>query len=274
MKRTALIYAAMLLCSCIHEFPQEEPVTDNPAEYYCEDILLSQPGSCSALYPDPISLYSAREFIVHPWPNRNAPVEVSSSDTTVILPRLEGDTLRILRRSPGSAELTLESCGTLRQWTVNNHRSLSYDITYDSSKDILGFRLSSGEDISQEELSWMGSRLSITAIWCYKVGYGSNYMNTRYPATTAIDCLCHPGETVSLISLQEQYREVKALYDAEYARETAKDPKHAWSSWSGISMEVVIRQECPQLELAHEKSAESVYGYSLGFKFDHTQIND
>lgn len=274
MKRISMTYAALLLCSCIHEFPQESTIPEALPEYTCEDILLSNPGSNTALYPDPINLYSDKDFIVHAYPNRNAPVAVASSDTTVIMPYLEGDTLKISRRSPGYARLILESCGTVREWAINNHRSLKYDITYDTSRDILGLRLTTGEDISQDDLKWMGTHLNITVIWCYKVGYGSNYMNTRYPATTSVDCVCYPGETVRLISLQEEYKEVKALYDAEYAAETTKDPKHAWSSWSGISMEVVIRHECPQLDLTHEKTSDSAYGFNLGFKFDHTQIYD
>lgn len=270
MKHTATITAcAALLCGCIHEFPQDCPGDVPPVEYTCEDILVSEAGRQDAWADGELTLRDDRVFVIHPYPNRNAPVEVSSSDTTVILPRLDADTLRLERRSPGEALVTLTCCGTSRDILVRNHRTMEYDITYDPSSDLLALRLDGTDDDG-----WTDARMHVTVIWCSRVGFGSNYMNTRYPLTTVIEDTAGAGEEIPLVRLQEQYRKVKALHDEEYARETARDPKHDWASWSGISLKVVIRQECRQLELIHARTGRSAYGYSLGFKLEHTQIHD
>jgi hypothetical protein len=99
-------------------------------------------------------------------------------------------------------------------------------------------------------------------------------MNTRYPRTTVVSGEFPVNEPVFLESLEKEYRKVRELYEQELAAEYIKDPNHAWSSWSGIELRVVIRNPESYLKIRHSRGADSAYGYSLGFTLTHSLIED
>lgn len=275
--RRKIIILALAACSCTKtELPSLQP-EPAPETYGTEDIVLVRQNG-SRLHAGESTYYGITEadtLSVYPYPNTMAPVTVESTDSTVMIPSLlDGNRVVIDCLSAGKASLDVISDGVSRRWNFRVERKLHYDLRYDPSTDRLTLDLAQNPSYPVEEEFWdrMTARLHITVIWSYKVGFGSNYMNTRYPRTTVVSGEFPASHGIFLESLEKEYRKVKALYEEELATEYAKDPNHAWSSWSGIGLEVVIRNPESCLTLGHSRSSDSAYSYNLGFTLSHSVI--
>lgn len=214
---------------------------------------------------------------VFPHPNTAAPLIVESVDSTKMIPSLiDGHTLLMDLLAPGKTGLIVTCEGISKKWNINVERKLHYDFKYDPSTDrfTLDFAPNPSYPIEEDFWDMMTADLHITLIWSYKVGFGSNYMNTRYPRTTVINGEFPVSRSILLENLEKEYKKVKELYDEEYAAEYAKDPKHDWKTWSGIELKVVIRNPEKCLITSHNKGNDSAYGYNLGFKLSHTVIEN
>lgn len=277
MKRQ-IILMALAVCSCTREeLPSEQP--SDPESFGTEEIILVRRdgGRIPTGETTWHSITETDTLFVYPFPNTAAPVTVGSTDSTVMVPALpEGNMLVFDCLDAGRAGLVITSEGVSRTWNLLVQRSLHYDLRYDPSTDRLTLAFAQDPSYPVEKDYWerMAAHLHITTIWSYKVGYGSNYMNTRYPRTTVVSGEFPVNEPVFLESLEKEYRKVRELYEQELAAEYAKDPNHAWSSWSGIELKVVIRNPESCLKIRHSRGVDSAYGYSLGFTLTHSLIED
>ena len=276
--RTHTILLALALCSCSKtELPL--PMPEAGHEYGTEDIIaVRQNGSRLFAGENTYTVITEYDTItVYPYPNTAAPFTVESTDSTVMIPSLlDGNRVTVDCLSAGKAALTVTCEDISRRWNLMVERSLLYDLSYDPSTDrlTLEFTQDPSKPIEEDFREYMEGFLHITTIWSYKVGYGSNYMNTRYPRTTVISGEFPLSQEIFLENLEKEYRKVRELYEKELATEYAKDPSHAWSSWSGIELKVVIRNPEGCLKLKHSKGADSAYGYNLGFTLSHSLIED
>ena len=276
--RTRTILLALALCSCSKtEMPL--PMPEVKEAYGTEDIIaVRQNGSRMPAGENTYSVITETDTItVYPYPNTAAPFTVESTDSTVMIPSvLDGGRVTFDCLSAGRAALTITCEDVTRRWNLMVERRMLYDLSYDPSSDrlTLDFMQHPSCPVEEDFREQMAAFLHITTIWSYKVGYGSNYMNTRYPRTTVQSGEFPLSQKIFLENLEREYRKVKELYEEELAIEHAKDPNHAWSSWSGIELKVVIRNPESCLHLQHSRGSDSAYGYSLGFTLSHSLIED
>lgn len=278
MKRQ-IILTVLAICSCSKP---DQTLLESPEishSYETDDIII--------IRKDGSKLTSAENSYYCPWkedtmnvfphPNTAAPLIVESVDSTKMIPSLIDDhTLLMDLLAPGKTGLIVTCEGISKKWNINVERKLHYDFKYDPSTDRFTLDFAPNPSYPIEEDFWdkMTADLHITLIWSYKVGFGSNYMNTRYPRTTVINGEFPVSRSILLENLEKEYKKVKELYDEEYAAEYAKDPKHDWKTWSGIELKVVIRNPEKCLITSHNKGNDSAYGYNLGFKLSHTVIEN
>lgn len=278
MKRQ-IILTVLAICSCSKP---DQTLLESPEishSYETDDIII--------IRKDGSKLTSAENSYYCPWkedtmnvfphPNTAAPLIVESVDSTKMIPSLiDGHTLLMNLLAPGKTGLIVTCEGISKKWNINVERKLHYDFKYDPSTDRFTLDFAPNPSYPIEEDFWdkMTADLHITLIWSYKVGFGSNYMNTRYPRTTVINGEFPVSRSILLENLEKEYKKVKELYDEEYAAEYAKDPKHDWKTWSGIELKVVIRNPEKCLITSHNKGNDSAYGYNLGFKLSHTVIEN
>ena len=278
MKRQ-IILTVLAICSCSKPDQTLLESPDISHSYETDDIII--------IRKDGSKLTSAENSYYCPWkedtmnvfphPNTAAPLIVESVDSTKMIPSLiDGHTLLMDLLAPGKTGLIVTCEGISKKWNINVERKLHYDFKYDPSTDrfTLDFTPNPSYPIEEDFWDMMTADLHITLIWSYKVGFGSNYMNTRYPRTTVINGEFPVSRSILLENLEKEYKKVKELYDEEYAAEYAKDPKHDWKAWSGIELKVVIRKPEKCLTIAHNKGNDSAYGYNLGFKLSHTVIEN
>ena len=278
MKRQ-IILTVLAICSCSKP---DQTLLESPEishSYETDDIII--------IRKDGSKLTSAENSYYCPWkedtmnvfphPNTAAPLIVESVDSTKMIPSLiDGHTLLMDLLAPGKTGLIVTCEGISKKWNINVERKLHYDFKYDPSTDrfTLDFAPNPSYPIEDDFWDMMTADLHITLIWSYKVGFGSNYMNTRYPRTTVINGEFPVSRSILLENLEKEYKKVKELYDEEYAAEYAKDPKHDWKTWSGIELKVVIRNPEKCLFTSHNKGNDRAYGYNLGFKLSHTVIEN
>ena len=278
MKRQ-IILTVLAICSCSKP---DQTLLESPEishSYETDDIII--------IRKDGSKLTSAENSYYNPWkedtmnvfphPNTAAPLIVESVDSTKMIPSLiDGHTLLMDLLAPGKTGLIVTCEGISKKWNINVERKLHYDFKYDPSTDRFTLDFAPNPSYPIEEDFWdiMTADLHITLIWSYKVGFGSNYMNTRYPRTTVINGEFPVSRSILLENLEKEYKKVKELYDEEFAVEYAKDPKHDWKTWSGIELKVVIRNPEKCLITSHNKGNDSAYGYNLGFKLSHTVIEN
>lgn len=278
MKRQ-IILTVLAICSCSKP---DQTLLESPEishSYETDDIII--------IRKDGSKLTSAENSYYCPWkedtmnvfphPNTAAPLIVESVDSTKMIPSLIDDhTLLMDLLAPGKTGLIVTCEGISKKWNINVERKLHYDFKYNPSTDRFTLDFAPNPSYPIEEDFWdkMTADLHITLIWSYKVGFGSNYMNTRYPRTTVINGEFPVSRSILLENLEKEYKKVKELYDEEYAAEYAKDPKHDWKTWSGIELKVVIRNPEKCLITSHNKGNDSAYGYNLGFKLSHTVIEN
>ena len=278
MKRQ-IILTVLAICSCSKP---DQTLLESPEishSYETDDIII--------IRKDGSKLTSAENSYYCPWkedtmnvfphPNTAAPLIVESVDSTKMIPSLIDDhTLLMDLLAPGKTGLIVTCEGISKKWNINIERKLHYDFKYDPSTDrfTLDFAPNPSYPIEEDFWDMMTADLHITLIWSYKVGFGSNYMNTRYPRTTVINGEFPVSRSILLENLEKEYKKVKELYDEEFAVEYAKDPKHDWKTWSGIELKVVIRNPEKCLITSHNKGNDSAYGYNLGFKLSHTVIEN
>lgn len=278
MKRQ-IILTVLAICSCSKP---DQTLLESPEishSYETDDIII--------IRKDGSKLTSAENSYYNPWkedtmnvfphPNTAAPLIVESVDSTKMIPSLiDGHTLLMDLLAPGKTGLIVTCEGISKKWNINVERKLHYDFKYDPSTDRFTLDFAPNPSYPIEEDFWdkMTADLHITLIWSYKVGFGSNYMNTRYPRTTVINGEFPVSRSILLENLEKEYKKVKELYDEEYAAEYAKDPKHDWKTWSGIELKVVIRNPEKCLITSHNKGNDSAYGYNLGFKLSHKVIEN
>lgn len=278
MKRN-IILAALAICSCSKPGLPSIETDAIVATYETEDIILKEQNGDK--------IYSAENHYYNPWkddtlkvypyPNTAAPIIVESSDSSRMIPSMINENTIVLDiLQPGNAGLIVTCEDICKKWNINVQRKLQYDLKYDPSTDRLTLDFAQNSSYPIEENFWdlMAADLHLTIIWSYKVGYGSNYMNTRYPRTKVIKGEFPVSRSILLENMEEEYKKVKELYDAEYAVEYAKDPKHDWKTWSGIELKVVIRNPEKSLVLSHIKGSDSAYAYNLGFKLSHSVIEN
>ena len=278
MKRQ-IILTILAICSCSKPDQTLLESPDISHSYETDDIIIVR--------KDGSKLTSAENSYYCPWkedtmnvfphPNTAAPLIVESVDSTKMIPSLiDGHTLLMDLLAPGKTGLIVTCEGISKKWNINVERKLHYDFKYDPSTDRFTLDFAPNPSYPIEEDFWdkMTADLHITLIWSYKVGFGSNYMNTRYPRTTVINGEFPVSRSILLENLEKEYKKVKELYDEEYAAEYAKDPKHDWKTWSGIELKVVIRNPEKCLTIAHKKGNDSAYGYNLGFKLSQTVIEN
>ena len=278
MKRQ-IILTVLAICSCSKP---DQTLLESPEishSYETDDIIIILKDG-SKLTSAENSYYCPRKedtMNVFPHPNTAAPLIVESVDSTKMIPSLiDGHTLLMDLLAPGKTGLIVTCEGISKKWNINVERKLHYDFKYDPSTDrfTLDFAPNPSYPIEEDFWDMMTADLHITLIWSYKVGFGSNYMNTRYPRTTVINGEFPVSRSILLENLEKEYKKVKELYDEEYAAEYAKDPKHDWKTWSGIELKVVIRNPEKCLITSHNKGNDSAYGYNLGFKLSHTVIEN
>ena len=278
MKRQ-IILTVLAICSCSKP---DQTLIESPEishSYETDDIIIIRKDG-SKLTSAENSYYCPRKedtMNVFPHPNTAAPLIVESVDSTKMIPSLiDGHTLLMDLLAPGKTGLIVTCEGISKKWNINVERKLHYDFKYDPSTDrfTLDFALNPSYPIEEDFWDMMTADLHITLIWSYKVGFGSNYMNTRYPRTTVINGEFPVSRSILLENLEKEYKKVKELYDEEFAVEYAKDPKHDWKTWSGIELKVVIRNPEKCLITSHNKGNDSAYGYNLGFKLSHTVIEN
>ena len=278
MKRQ-IILTVLAICSCSKP---DQTLLESPEishSYETDDIIIIRKDG-SKLTSAENSYYCPRKedtMNVFPHPNTAAPLIVESVDSTKMIPSLiDGHTLLMDLLAPGKTGLIVTCEGISKKWNINVERKLHYDFKYDPSTDrfTLDFAPNPSYPIEEDFWDMMTADLHITLIWSYKVGFGSNYMNTRYPRTTVINGEFPVSRSILLENLEKEYKKVKELYDEEYAAEYAKDPKHDWKTWSGIELKVVIRNPEKCLITSHNKGNDSAYGYNLGFKLSHTVIEN
>lgn len=278
MKRQ-IILTVLAICSCSKP---DQTLLESPEishSYETDDIIIILKDG-SKLTSAENSYYCPRKedtMNVFPHPNTAAPLIVESVDSTKMIPSLiDGHTLLMDLLAPGKTGLIVTCEGISKKWNINVERKLHYDFKYDPSTDRFTLDFAPNPSYPIEEDFWdiMTADLHITLIWSYKVGFGSNYMNTRYPRTTVINGEFPVSRSILLENLEKEYKKVKELYDEEYAAEYAKDPKHDWKTWSGIELKVVIRNPEKCLITSHNKGNDSAYGYNLGFKLSHTVIEN
>lgn len=278
MKRQ-IILTVLAICSCSKP---DQTLLESPEishSYETDDIIIIRKDG-SKLTSAENSYYCPRKedtMNVFPHPNTAAPLIVESVDSTKMIPSLIDDhTLLMNLLAPGKTGLIVTCEGISKKWNINVERKLHYDFKYDPSTDrfTLDFAPNPSYPIEEDFWDMMTADLHITLIWSYKVGFGSNYMNTRYPRTTVINGEFPVSRSILLENLEKEYKKVKELYDEEYAAEYAKDPKHDWKTWSGIELKVVIRNPEKCLITSHNKGNDSAYGYNLGFKLSHTVIEN
>lgn len=278
MKRQ-IILTVLAICSCSKP---DQTLLESPEishSYETDDIIIIRKDG-SKLTSAENSYYCPRKedtMNVFPHPNTAAPLIVESVDSTKMIPSLiDGHTLLMDLLAPGKTGLIVTCEGISKKWNINVERKLHYDFKYDPSTDRFTLDFAPNPSYPIEEDFWdkMTADLHITLIWSYKVGFGSNYMNTRYPRTTVINGEFPVSRSILLENLEKEYKKVKELYDEEYAAEYAKDPKHDWKTWSGIELKVVIRNPEKCLITSHNKGNDSAYGYNLGFKLSHTVIEN
>ena len=278
MKRQ-IILTVLAICSCSKP---DQTLLESPEishSYETDDIIIICKDG-SKLTSAENSYYCPRKedtMNVFPHPNTAAPLIVESVDSTKMIPSLIDDnTLLMNLLAPGKTGLIVTCEGISKKWNINVERKLHYDFKYDPSTDrfTLDFAPNPSYPIEEDFWDMMTADLHITLIWSYKVGFGSNYMNTRYPRTTVINGEFPVSRSILLENLEKEYKKVKELYDEEYAAEYAKDPKHDWKTWSGIELKVVIRNPEKCLITSHNKGNDSAYGYNLGFKLSHTVIEN
>lgn len=278
MKRQ-IILTVLAICSCSKP---DQTLLESPEishSYETDDIIIickdgSKLTSAANSYYCP---WKEDTMNVFPHPNTAAPLIVESVDSTKMIPSLIDDhTLLMDLLAPGKTGLIVTCEGISKKWNINVERKLHYDFKYDPSTDRFTLDFAPNPSYPIEEDFWdkMTADLHITLIWSYKVGFGSNYMNTRYPRTTVINGEFPVSRSILLENLEKEYKKVKELYDEEYAAEYAKDPKHDWKTWSGIELKVVIRNPEKCLITSHNKGNDSAYGYNLGFKLSHTVIEN
>ena len=278
MKRQ-IILTVLAICSCSKP---DQTLLESPKishSYETDDIIIICKDG-RKLTSAENSYYCPRKedtMNVFPHPNTAAPLIVESVDSTKMIPSLiDGHTLLMDFLAPGKTGLIVTCEGISKKWNINVERKLHYDFKYDPSTDRFTLDFAPNPSYPIEEGFWdmMTANLHITLIWSYKVGFGSNYMNTRYPRTTVINGEFPVSRSILLENLEKEYKKVKELYDEEYAAEYAKDPKHDWKTWSGIELKVVIRNPEKCLITSHNKGNDSAYGYNLGFKLSHTVIEN
>ena len=278
MKRH-IILMALAICSCSKPDYTYIDLEDLMPEYGTENIILHKLNGNE--------IYSAENHSYNPWkddtlrvypyPNTAAPIIVESSDSSRMIPSLLNDNMIILDiLQPGKTGLIITSEEVRKTWNIDVQRKLQYDLKYDPSTDRLTLDFTQNPSYPVEDDFWelMTADLHITTIWSYKVGYGSNYMNTRYPRTTVLKGDFPVSRSIFLESLEKEYKKIKELYEEELAIEYAKDPNHAWSSWSGIELKVIIRNPEKSLAVSHVKGSDSAYSYNLGFKLSHSVIEN
>ena len=278
MKRQ-IILTVLAICSCSKP---DQTLLESPEishSYETDDIIIIRKDG-SKFTSAENSYYCPRKedtMNVFPHPNTAAPLIVESVDSTKMIPSLiDGHTLLMDLLAPGKTGLIVTCEGISKKWNINVERKLHYDFKYDPSTDrfTLDFTPNPSYPIEEDFWDMMTADLHITLIWSYKVGFGSNYMNTRYPRTTVINGEFPVSRSILLENLEKEYKKVKELYDEEYAAEYAKDPKHDWKTWSGIELKVVIRNPEKCLITSHNKGNDSAYGYNLVFKLSHTVIEN
>ena len=274
MKRQ-IILLALAISSCTKPQLPAYDAADIIPTYGTENITLTKNNGATLLSGVYSSFNPWKDdtLKVYPYPNTEAPVVVESADSSKMIPSLiDANTIILDVLAPGRSSLTITSEGFSKDWIITVERKLLYDLKYDPSTDQLTLDFTQNPSYPVEEDFWkvMTADLHITLIWSYKVGYGSNFMNTRYPRTTVIQGEFPVSCAIFLESLEQEYKKIKQLYDEEMATEYAKDPNHAWSSWSGIELKVIIRNSEKYMTLSNSKGSDSVYGYNLGFKFSHS----
>lgn len=278
MKRNVIL-AALAICSCSKPNIPSIGLDDIVQTYGTEDVILMK--------QDGTEIFSAENHYYNPWkddtlkvypyPNTAAPIIVESSDSSRMIPSLINENTIVLDiLQAGKTGLIVKSEEVCKKWNINVQRKLQYDLKYDPSTDRLTLDFAKNSSYPVEDDFWdmLAADLHLTIIWSYKVGYGSNYMNTRYPRTKVIKGEFPVSRSIFLENLEDEYKKVKELYDAEYAVEYAKDPKHDWKTWSGIELKIVIRNLEKALAISHIKGSDSAYGYNLGFKLTHSVIDN
>ena len=270
---------ALAICSCSKPDQPSLEFPDMSPSYGTEDIvIIRQDGrkltSAENSYYQP---WQEDTMMIYPYPNTAAPLIVESVDSTKMVPSLiDEHTLVMNLLAPGRTGLIVTCEGITKKWNVNVERKLYYDFKYDPSTDRLTMNFEQNPSYPIEDDFWemMTADFHITLIWSYKVGYGSNYMNTRFPRTKVINGQFPMSDGLFLENLEQEYKKVKELYDEEYALEYAKDPNHDWKTWSGIELKVVVRNPEKYLIMSHNKGSDSAYSYNLGFKFNHSLIEN
>lgn len=277
--RRHIILLALAICSCSKPDHLYIDLEDLMPEYGTENIILHKMNG-SEIYSAENNYYNPWKddtLRVYPYPNTAAPIIVESSDSSRMIPSLINDNMIILDiLQPGKTGLIITSEEVRKTWNIDVQRKLQYDLKYDPSTDRLTLDFFQNASYPVEDDFWeqMTADLHITTIWSYKVGYGSNYMNTRYPRTTVLKGDFPVSRSIFLENLEKEYKKVKELYEEELAIEYAKDPNHAWSSWSGIELKVVIRNPEKSLVVSHVKGSDSAYSYNLGFTLSHSVIEN
>jgi hypothetical protein len=278
MKRK-VIFIALAIYSCSKPEPSLLEMEDTPQSYGTEDIVIIQQNGAKLISSKNSYYQTWREdsLWIYPYPNTSAPIIVESADSTKMIPSLINENTLILDLlAPGKTGIIVTSEGISKVWNINVNRMLHYDLNYDPSSDRLTLDFMQNPSYPIEEEFWdlMTAELHITMIWSYNVGFGSNYMNTRYPKTTVISGEFPVKSGITLANLEKEYKMVKELYDDEFAVEYAKDPKHDWKTWSGIELDVVIRNPEECMIIGFNKGTDSAYNYNLGFKISHTLIEN
>ena len=274
-----IILAALAICSCSKPDLPIPELEESQQSYGTEDIILLRKDG-SEIFSAENSYYNPWKedtLLIYPYPNTASPVIVESVDSSKMIPSLIDEHMLLVDLlAPGKTGLVVTCEGVSKKWNINVERKLYYDFKYDPSTDrfTLDFAQNPSYPIEEDFWGMMAAELHITIIWSYKVGYGSNYMNTRYPRTTVINGEFPVSSSIFLENLEKEYKNIKKLYDEEFAIEYAKDPKHDWKTWSGIELKVVIRNPKKQLIMAHSKGSDSAYAYNLGFKLSHSVIEN
>lgn len=273
---TALIFLACISCSKRLDesgLASQEPVESS---FGTSSLILIKTDKGNVIHDGPsstITLSDGDEFKVWTYPNTHAPINVESSDSTILSVHMTGhNTFIVDCGNPGKAVISVSSEGCTKSYNITVKRTLMCDIVYNPTSDRIALRLTRCENPPIEDEFYTDMEISLHMIvrWTYKVGYSSSRMNTHHEVTEIKEGTFRVVEDIDLASLTIPYSRIKAEFDKELEHEKSLDPNHDWASWSGISCNVVIYSPNTFLTLSKTVTEDSVFKYNLGFTFGYS----
>lgn len=242
MRKCIAAAAIAILAACT-----EKGIPDQASsqDYTAEDVFLISIGGSAFSETETNYLRDGDTLVAYPYPNASAPSAIVSLDSSAVVLDEIGRNMFITEcRFPGETYLDLSVCGIGKRYPVQFSRDILYDITYDASSDRMHLRFRPGEkedSLSPEVFDREDIRVHVTVRWSYTVGYSYSRLIRRFPLTEITEGTFALTEDICLGMLREQYYRVKQLFDEEYEREVASDPKHNWEAYSKIGCTINIR---------------------------------